>query len=570
MSNSLPYEVPPELRVFKNFLWMVWDHLLLPDPTPVQYDIADYLQHGPRRKIIEAFRGVGKSWITSAYVCWRLYLDPHGNFLVVSASKDRSDQFSTFTKRLINELPVLTALRPQKGCRDSNIMFDVAPARASHSPSVKSVGIFGQLTGSRADEIIADDVEVPKNSETQVMRDKLAERVKEFDAVLKPNGFITYLGTPQCEQSLYNILPERGYDVRIWPAQYPNSKDMVIYGDRLAPFLVDKLETGQGNPLDPVDPQRFDATDLDERLASYGKTGYALQFLLNTRLSDIEKYPLKVNDLIIADVNVDQAPSKVVWASDPSLVINELPNLAMAGDRLHRPMAFARDQQGNIQLQDYTGAVLAIDPAGRGKDETGYAVVKMLNGFLYVPEAGGLNGGYDAAVLQKLANTAKNHKVNMLVVEANFGDGMFTQLIKPILSKTYPVGVEEVRHSQQKERRICDTLEPVMNSHRLVVDPSVIRDDHETIQHYSGERAQQYSLIYQMTRITRDKGALVQDDRLDALAIGVNYWVDQMAQDAEERQSQHQQNLLEQELEKFMDNARGGSRVSSGPCWVNA
>jgi hypothetical protein len=567
----MDYQVLPQLRLFKNFLWMVWDHLLLPDPTPVQYDIADYLQDGPRRKIIEAFRGVGKSWITSAYVCWRLYLNPHGNFLVVSASKDRSDQFSTFTKRLINEVPVLAPLKPQKGCRDSNIMFDVGPARASHSPSVKSVGIFGQLTGSRADEIIADDVEVPKNSETQVMRDKLAERVKEFDAVLKPEGYITYLGTPQCEQSLYNILPERGYDVRVWPAQYPGNKDLVVYGERLAPFLVDKMETGQGNTGEPVDPQRFDQADLDERLASYGKSGYALQFLLNTRLSDMEKYPLKVSDLIIADVDVDQAPSKTVWASDPSLVVNDLPNLAMAGDRLHRPMAVARDERGNVQLQDYTGAILAIDPAGRGKDETGYAVVKMLNGFLYVPEAGGLQGGYDQAVLQRLANISKTHKVNMLIVEANFGDGMFTQLIQPVLRQTgYPAGIEEVRHSQQKEKRICDTLEPVMNSHRLVVDPKVIQSDYETIQGYAGEKAQQYSLIYQMTRITRDKGALVQDDRLDALAIGVSYWVDQMAQDAEERQAQHRNDLLEQELEQFMANALGNTSETSGPLWVKA
>ena len=61
------------------------------------------------------------------------------------------------------------------------------------------------LTGSRADRIIADDIEIPKNSETQLMQDKLSELVKEFDAVLKPleDARIIYLGTPQTEDSLY-------------------------------------------------------------------------------------------------------------------------------------------------------------------------------------------------------------------------------------------------------------------------------------------------------------------------------------------------------------------------------
>ena len=89
---------------FRNFLFLVWQHLNLPDPTPVQYDMASYLQDAPKRAVIEAFRGVGKSYITSAFVCWKLLLDPETKVLVVSASKVRSDDFSTFTQRLIHEL----------------------------------------------------------------------------------------------------------------------------------------------------------------------------------------------------------------------------------------------------------------------------------------------------------------------------------------------------------------------------------------------------------------------------------------------------------------------------------
>ena len=85
-------------------------------------------------------------------------------------------------------------------------------------------GFLGQMSGARADEVIADDVEVPNNSYTQPMRDKLSEAVKEFEAILKPNGKITFLGTPQVENSVYLTLEERGYETRIWTARYPEFK----------------------------------------------------------------------------------------------------------------------------------------------------------------------------------------------------------------------------------------------------------------------------------------------------------------------------------------------------------
>ena len=264
---------------FRKFVYVLWKHLNLPDPTPVQYDISKFLQHGPKRSMVSAFRGVGKSWLTSAYVVWLLLNDPDKKIMVVSASKDRSDAFSVFVKRIIHEVDFCKHLIPGKDQRSSNISFDVGPATADHSPSVKSVGITGQLTGSRADIIIADDVEVANNSDTQTARDKLSESVKEFDAILKPldTSRIIYLGTPQTEDSLYNKLSDRGYTIRIWPAEMPEDENIVKYGDTLAPIIGQMgLKAGE-----PTDPQRFGERDLMERKASYGRAGYQLQFMLN-------------------------------------------------------------------------------------------------------------------------------------------------------------------------------------------------------------------------------------------------------------------------------------------------
>ena len=540
-------QVPEQLKDFRNFMYIVWKHLNLPEPTPVQYDIANFIQEAPRRSIVEAFRGVGKSYITAAFVVHQLLLDPQKKFMVVSASKQRADDFSTFTQRLILELPICQHLIAKEGQRWSKIAFDVRPALASGSPSVKSVGITGQLTGSRADIIIADDIEVPNNSMTQMMREKLGEAVKEFDAVLKPEGKILYLGTPQCEMSLYNTLTERGYQMRVWPARYPTVEGAEkSYGNRLAPTLWDTIASAD-TPLDgqPVDPKRFDADDLLERELSYGRSGFALQFMLDTSMSDTDRYPLKLSDLIIMSVDKDKAPEKLVYGVMKE--VRELPNVGLRGDKFFAPEATVGD------YVDYDGSVLVVDPSGRGQDETAYAVVKMLNGYLYVADCAGIEGGYSEKTLTSLANIAKDHKVNIVLIESNFGDGMFTELIKPFLKKIYPVTTEEVRHSKQKELRIIDTLEPVMNQHKLIIDPKVIQQDFDSVQHHPPEKAQRYMLTYQMTRVTKQRGALAHDDRLDALAMGVAYWVEQMAADVDEEMKERKHHMLMEALDNFQN-----------------
>lgn len=547
------------LTDFRVFAYLVWRHLNLPQPTPVQLDICKYLQHGPKRSIIEAFRGVGKSFLTSAFVIWVLLRDPQKKILVVSASKERADAFSTFVKRLINEMEILQHLRTKEGQRDSVISFDVGPAQADHSPSVKSVGITGQITGSRADIIVADDIETPGNSATQMMRDKLSELVKEFDSVLKPldTSRIIYLGTPQLEMSLYNALGERGYETRIWPALYPELSKIPSYQGKLAPKITQAIEADPALIGTPTDPLRFSEEDLNERRASYGRAGFALQFMLDTSLSDADRYPLKVQDLIVANLNPTMAHTKTAWAASPELVINDLPNLALTGDKFYRPMWHSDE------MAEYTGCVMSIDPSGRGSDETGYAIVKVLAGTMYLVEAGGLLGGYSDQTLESLARLAKKHQVNHVIVEANFGDGMYTKLLTPVMAKHHKCLIEEVKHSSQKELRIIDTLEPVISNHRLVVDQKVIEQDYN-----SSQGDMKYSLIYQMTRITRDRGALIHDDRLDALSMAVGYWVEHMARDQDKAVQSIKDKYLKEDLKNFMKNALG--KKTRTPGWMSS
>ena len=533
------------LENFKNFLYLCWKFLNLPNPTPIQYDIADYLQSNERRLVIEAFRGVGKSWITSAFVCHQLLLNPQRNILVVSASKNRADDFSTFTQRLINEMPILQHLIPRDDQRHSKISFDVAPALASHAPSVKSMGITGQLTGSRADLIIADDVESANNSQTQLMRDRLSETVKEFDAIIKPDvGRIIFLGTPQTEMSLYNTLEERGFKTKIWTALYPTKEQTIGYGSKLSK-IISNITDKEGKP---TDPQRFDDVDLLERLSSYGRSGFNLQFMLDTTMSDANRYPLKLNDLIVASgcTTWDKAPAQIQWASGTQQLKGidpEIPNVGLKGDYYVAPLHLSDE------YAPFEGVAMSIDPAGRGEDKTAYAVLKMLHGVLYLTDIGALDGGYSDSTLEELSSIAKRNKVNNVVIESNFGDGMATALLKPVMAKIHPCQIEEVRHNIQKEKRIIDTLEPIMNGHRLVVDEHTIKEDFKL--------EPNHQLFRQLTRITRDKGALRHDDQIDALAIAANYWVERMDRDQTLSYQQHKDELINKDLEKFMEHTVG-------------
>jgi len=509
---------------FRYFLTAIWAHLKLPSPTRAQLCIAEYLQQGPKRLQIQAFRGVGKSWITAAFVLWTLYNNPDKKIMVVSASKDRADSFSIFCQRLVLEVPWLAHLKPKSDDqRWSRVSFDVGPAKPHQAPSVKSVGITGQLTGSRADLMILDDVEVPGNSMTELMREKLLQLCTETESILTPNpdSRIMFLGTPQTTFTIYRKLAERNYRPFVWPSRYP--KKLANYEGLLAPQLVEDIENG-AEPWEVTDPDRFSDEDLIEREAAMGRSNFMLQFMLDTTLSDAEKFPLKMADLIVTSVNPTTAPESIVWCSDPQNIIKEAPTVGLPGDYFYSPMQL----QG--QWDDYSETICSIDPSGRGSDETAATYISQRNGFLYVHEMRAYRDGYSDNTLLDILRGCRKYKVSKLLIETNFGDGIVAELFKKHLIQTKQnIDVEEVRANVRKEDRIIDALEPVLNQHRLVIDRGLIDWDYNSNKDAPPEERLLYMLFYQFSRMCREKGAVKHDDRLDSLAQGVKYFTDAMA-----------------------------------------
>ena len=513
---------------FKLFLQALWEQLDLPSPTRAQYAIADYLQYGPKRLQIQAFRGVGKSWITGAFVLWTLFKDPEKKIMIISASKERADNMSIFLQKLIIETPWLSHLQPKSDdSRWSRISFDVncSPHQA---PSVKSVGITGQLTGSRADLMILDDIEVPGNSMTELMREKLLQLCTEAESILTPkdDSRIMYLGTPQTVFTVYRKLAERSYRPFVWPARYP--KNSTQYEGLIAPQLQEDLDKG-AEINDCTDPDRFDNDDLVEREASMGRSNFMLQFMLDTSLSDAEKFPLKMADLIVTAVNPTEGPDNCIWCSDPRNVIKELPTVGLPGDYFYSPMQL----QG--EWTPYTETICSVDPSGRGTDETAAAFLSQKNGFLYLHEMRAYRDGYSDSTLLDILRGCKRYNVTKLVIETNFGDGIVCELFrKHLLQTKQAIDVEEVRANVRKEDRIIDSLEPILNQHRLICNRSVIDWDYNSNPDEAPEKRLLYMLFYQMSRMCREKGAVKHDDRLDCLAQGVQYFTDALSISAQQ------------------------------------
>lgn len=554
------------------FLWYVWRYVLsLPEPTRIQKDIAVYLSTGPRRRFIQAFRGIGKTFITATYVVWRLWKDPDLKVAIVSANETLAVEISGFIKQIIESEAgddLWAELRPKPGQRNSTLAFEVGAAKPDKSPSVKAMSIVGQLTGSRADLTISDDVEVPKNSETETMREKLNEKTKEYAAITKPGGEIVYLGTPQSEQSIYRQLPEKGYDVRIWPSRYPLADKLANYGEFLAPMLREDIERdpqltkGISSVLGgaPTDPARFNDLDLMEREQEYREAGFLLQFQLDTTLSDAERYPLKTKDLIVTDLDRKVAPGRLVWGSGPEQVIKDLPNVGFDGDRFHRPVFTSPE------YIPYQGAVLHIDPSGRGRDRTTYAVTKFLNGYVFLLAWGGYQDGYGEATLSALADISKEHEVHLIVPEDNFGDGMFGKLLEPYVARVRNCNIEGHRVTGMKEERIVRTLQPVLRQHRLVVDRKVIEEDLKDPQVHRG--------LFQLTHMSPVRGAIKHDDKIDVLAMAVGYWTEYLNADAKKAEEDRIKKI-EEEIEArrithifganpFMQKTKGGVSARRG------
>lgn len=514
------------------FFTYVFAWLNLPRPTKGQYAIALHLQDtsNPHR-MVWASRGLGKSLASQIYAVWRYLNDPNEKILVMSAGAARAINYTQFVQKLIKMLPITKDMTPRHNIeRTSGQSFDVAGAVASDSPSMYAVGAGNQVTGMRASLVIYDDIETAQTVESMTMMDKIDTFAKEAQNLLMSGKDESIcLSTPHSMSSMYIGWLDSGYKLLALPAEVP--EDDSAYFGSLAPHIQEMMADGLvGMAVD----ERLNKEFLMSKKMRIGKSKYKLQYMLDVSDADDLRFPLKLSDLIVMDVDETVAPLKISHSTMPENDLRIKHN-GFKADKLYSPSYTSNE------VADYEMKLLSLDPSGKGKDEIGISLIFSLNTRLFLKKITGLQGGYEDDNLIAIATMCRDYEIDTLLIEENWGGGMFTKMLEPHLRMISPkTEIDEVNVKGQKEVRIIEALEPLLNQHKLIVDKDTLDKDRNA--------TAINSFTYQLSKITKERDSLRADDRLDSLANGVIYMIDKMSDNEEFGMIQHKEQEAEDNL----------------------
>lgn len=534
-----------------------------------QADIADFMANGPQYRMVMAQRGEAKSTLAALYAVWRIIQRPSTRVLIVSGGEKQASEVAFLVIRIITTWDILEYLRPDKsaGDRDSNEAFDVhwALKGVDKSPSVACVGITANLPGKRADLLIPDDIETPKNSYTVTMREQLLQLTKEFTSI-NTHGDILYLGTPQTKDSVYNSLPARGYTIRVWPGRYPTPEETEKYGDRLAPSIAARLAAdpslATGGGIDgtrgkPTDPDRFDEEELVKKEIDKGPEDFQLQHMLDTSLSDAMRRQLKLSNFLVANFDWDNVPEVVAYLADNRHLVQLPQDFAVPGAKLYHPAPT------DCTFRKPADVAMFIDPAGGGGDELTWAIGSAVGPWIHVFEVNGRGGGLTEQNEARLRQAITTYGVTRIRCESNMGHGTFEISLRAMLREhgLGHVGVTGEYSVGQKERRIINRLQSPSARHRIVLHKGVFDADVEARALYSPEKRKQYSVFYQIENITTDHNSIPKDDRVEAMAGVVSLFATALLDDPEAAERARQQAALQE----FLRNPMGYTHINTQP-----
>ncbi len=533
------YTLHDVVNDFGMFYAYMFNQMHLPTPTEGQLEMAAFLGNQEYKdKMLLALRGLGKSLTAQLYVLWRLLRNQDEHILVLSGSSKRSKNFTNFCLSMMRSVPLLQHLYPQSSQRKASDHFDVNGSKPSDSPNMFAAGIETGLAGFRATIIVSDDIEQPTNSRTPDARALLIHFFNEAINLLisegdeDKQGEVVILGTYQSQESIYKELEKGGYEVFIIPAEYPSNQD--LYEHRLAPYLAARLKNFPDLAGTAVD-ERFPEPVLAKRRLKIGKSAYNLQYLLNPADTDELKFPLKLRDLLVTDIDMIDNPLRYTYSSENK--IKDLKHWGFVTD------SFMSPKWESEERKPFEYIAMTIDPSGRGADETGYSIGGLLNGKIFVLAFGGVQGGYDDETLNGLVDMAVKYKVNDIVIESNFGDGAFLHMLTPkVETRKKKIGLLEITATKNKENRIIDTLEPLFNQHRIIFDRQQLERDFT--------QKAKYSLSYQITHMSREKNCIPHDDRLDSLEMLCSHMMEWLAVNDEWGMEKAEDEALRLELEK--------------------
>ncbi|MCB1537981.1 MAG: phage terminase large subunit [Rhodospirillales bacterium] len=246
----------------------IWNRAQGQTTPHVHFRIAHWLSHrdraGDTRLLLMAFRSCGKSTIVGLYAAWLLWRDPDLRILVLAADGTLAAKMVRNTRRIIERHPLTAHLCPDRADQWAADRFTVARRAEWRDPSMVAFGIGANITGSRADVVICDDVEVPNTCDSAEKRVNLRDRLAELSFVLVPGGTQIYVGTPHAFDTIYAVAPGDGPET--------GAPFLAGYKDLRVPLLADDGTCAW--------PERFSPAAIADLRKSGGPRRFVAQMML--------------------------------------------------------------------------------------------------------------------------------------------------------------------------------------------------------------------------------------------------------------------------------------------------
>jgi len=247
---------------------MIWDHLQGLSMPRHHLKICKWLDdawvQNRRELLLMAFRNSGKSTLVGLFCAWLLYQDADRRIMVMAADFALAKKMVRNVKRIIERHPLTKRLKPKRREQWASDQFTVIRPSELRDPSMLAKGIGANITGSRADVVICDDVEVPNTCDSAPKRLELRARLQEIDYVLVPGGLQLYVGTPHTYYTIYaeEARSETGED-----------EPFLMGFERFKLALLDQNGLSQW-------PERFPDSNIEAIRRRTGKNKFESQMML--------------------------------------------------------------------------------------------------------------------------------------------------------------------------------------------------------------------------------------------------------------------------------------------------
>ncbi|MCK5777824.1 MAG: phage terminase large subunit [Rhodospirillales bacterium] len=421
--------------------------------TPgLHFEIASWLEtrwrSRDRELLLMAFRNSGKSTLVGLFSAWILVCNPELRIMVLAADHQLAQKMVRNVRRILERHPLAMGLRPARTEEWASDRFTVTRGREHRDPSMLAKGIGANITGSRADIVICDDVEVPNTCDTALKRDELRDRLDEIDFILVPGGLRLFVGTPHTYYSVYADTAR---------AEVGEERPYLAGFRRLVLPVTD--ETGASRWPERFPPERVEA--LRRRA---GPAKYASQMMLQ---------PTNVLDSRLDPDRIRSYSDELDYRE-----ANGEPLLHLGGRRLVSASCFWDPSFGRPGRGD--ASVIA---AVYTDQDGGY----WLHGIEYMTHVPEIADRIDEAtqLCRQAVSFARRHFVPAVTIETN-GVGRFLPgLFRRELGRAgLAAAVIEHASSRNKTDRILEAFDAVLaagqlGAHRRVWDSPFIREMRE-------------------------------------------------------------------------------------------